>query len=161
MKKSVVVALILGMGGASVAVAMPGGKGGADRAEFREEMFKTLDADGDGQITKAELDGAAKARFEKADANSDGNLTAEELTAAAKERAGERAERRSARMLERLDTNEDGMVSLAEIEAQKDNRQSRLMERADANDDGVVSKEEFMEARMGRGDGHGHGKRHN
>ena len=45
-------------------------------------MLQRADADGDGQVTKAELQAAALARFDKADANSDGTISTDERKAA-------------------------------------------------------------------------------
>jgi hypothetical protein len=45
-------------------------------------MAAMADTNHDGQITRAEFDAAAKARFDKADANHDGQLTRAERRAA-------------------------------------------------------------------------------
>ena len=62
---------------------MRGGRGGPDC------MIKQADSNGDGQVTKAELQTAALARFDKTDADSDGTISAEERQAARKEMRGE------------------------------------------------------------------------
>ena len=41
-------------------------------------MFERMDADGDGQISRAEHMSAAQERFNKMDANGDGYITKEE-----------------------------------------------------------------------------------
>ncbi|MCK0150647.1 EF-hand domain-containing protein [Marivita sp. S6314] len=118
------------------------------REDRRAEMFARLDTDKNGSVSAEEFAAGAN-RFARLDTDGDGLLTAEELAAGGQDRAT----RKAARMIERLDSNDDGMLSEAEIEARRD--PSRMFDRLDANDDGVVSEEEFAEARMGRG-----GKRH-
>lgn len=44
-------------------------------------MFKALDADGDGSVTRAEAEAGIAAHFAKIDANSDGYVTREEMQA--------------------------------------------------------------------------------
>jgi Ca2+-binding EF-hand superfamily protein len=77
------------------------------------------------------------------------------------------AERKAARakaMLARIDTDADGFVSVAEMEAMP--MMSQMFDRVDDNSDGAISKDEMdaMQARMaehrghGRGHGMGHGK---
>lgn len=63
---------------------MRGGRGGPDG------MIKRADANGDGQVTKAELQTAALARFDKADADGDGTISAEERQAVRAEWRGGR-----------------------------------------------------------------------
>ena len=58
-------------------------RGKAPPADRADEMFKTLDADGDGKATVAESDAAAAARFTALDADKDGMLTIEEYRAGA------------------------------------------------------------------------------
>lgn len=151
LKTALTVALVLTLGTSSLALAAAGDPQRGDRAENREEMFNRFDSDGDGQVSREDLDGLAESRFSEADANSDGFLSEEELRASAEKRMSERAERMSARMLERLDENGDGQISLEEM-SEKGNRGERFFERADADGDGVVTRTEFleMEPRKGR-----------
>lgn len=106
--------------------------------------FEQLDLNGDGQITRAELAGQAAIRFDAADANKDGELDRSELLAMGREGA----ERHVERMLKRGDTDENGTLSQAEMEAMhakrsKGDRAARMFERADANGDDAISAEEF------------------
>ncbi len=140
---SLTLGVILALGASSYAVAAPGEGRSADRAEMREEMFNRLDGNGDGQFTREDLEAHAASRFEENDTNGDGFLSADELQAATQKRLSERAERMSARMLERLDEDGDGQLSFEEASA-GGKRSERMFERADADGDGVITRTEFM-----------------
>ncbi|MEL6317581.1 MAG: hypothetical protein AAFR16_08085 [Pseudomonadota bacterium] len=107
-----------------------------------ERRFDEVDADGDGSVTRAEIDAWRAARFERIDANGDGALDAEELV---RDRLRRRAERR----IRRLDQNEDGVLQPNEMP----DRMGRLFDRADLDENGAVTKTELRLARKrGRGD---------
>jgi collagen type III alpha len=57
----------------------PGGPGG--ERPNPAEMFKRLDKDGDGKVSKEEAPERMKENFDKMDANKDGFLTPDELKA--------------------------------------------------------------------------------
>ncbi|MBQ4827184.1 EF-hand domain-containing protein [Leisingera sp. M527] len=114
--------------------------------------FEEIDTDGNGEVTKAEIQAMKEARFSKADADGDGKLTLEEMQARAQERASERA----ARMLERFDTDGDGALSKDELPGPR--RAGRMFDRMDADGSGGISKQEFDEARMRHGGKHRHGQ---
>ncbi|WP_447726348.1 hypothetical protein [Sphingomonas koreensis] len=116
-------------------------------------------------ITKAEMLARADARFDRMDTNKDGQLDANERkagaeaarTAMAERKGGEMADfapggRRGGmggeRMLARIDTNGDGLISKAENRAATEARFSRM----DANGDGTIGADE-------RGKGMGKWKR--
>ena len=115
------------------------GRGGPDL----EQIFERFDANADGQITQAEIDGAAETRFAEFDANGDGMVSEEEYTAEASQRAAERAAERFAS----LDADGDGMLSRDVLEARRGGqRVERMFNRLDANDDGAVTMEEAQAA---------------
>lgn len=132
------------VGGLSVADA----KGGGHRGE--RASFETLDTDGDGQITKAEIEARGADRFASVDTDGNGELSKDELIAQSAERQAQRVDK----MLERLDADENGTLSQAELEAApRRGGGDRLFKRADADENGSISKEEFetaMEKRGGR-----------
>lgn len=140
-----------------------GGRGEGPREGRGPAMlFERFDTDNDGSITKAEVEAAVAARFAEADANGDGQLSAEELAAAAEARRMERqAERQAARidrMIERMDENGDGTLSLEEMAAMPE---ARMFDRLDADEDGVITQAEVEDMRGQRdgrriGRGHGH-----
>ncbi len=159
--------LVLVIAGAGMAAAhsAPGkGRGG----EHGAAIFEMFDSNGDGRVTQAEMDALRAERFAEADANSDGLLSAEEMAAFAEARRAERdANRRSqriGRMIDHLDKDEDGMISLEEISAEGP---ARMFERLDSNEDGAITREEAeaargaMRERRGKdhaGRGHGDGE---
>ncbi|MEO0859708.1 MAG: EF-hand domain-containing protein [Pseudomonadota bacterium] len=118
--------------------------------------FETLDADGNGALTQAEvqqgIEAQAAIRFAAADTDGDGTLSRTELLA-----QGEaRREGRLDRMIARLDTDGDGAISPAELANRgqgrngKD-RMGRMFERADADGDGALSAQEWDDVRFRRG----------
>jgi len=136
--------------GAGIAQARGGHGGERPGAEF---IFEELDANGDGVVTQAEIDAHAAARFAKSDTDGDGNLSVEEMVATAEARMQERMKRgsekmakRTERMIERKDTNDDGMLSMAELQDGKQ-RGGKIFERMDTDGDGAISRAEFDAAK--------------
>ena len=135
----------------------------AGRGEPREMPdFATLDADGSGSLSVAELEAARTAKFTEMDTDGNGAVSLAELTAAQADMAGARAEQ----MLSRLDANDDGALQADEM-APRGADAERMLSRIDADDDGEISEEEFEKAgekREEHGDrgergGKGHGRR--
>lgn len=126
-----------------------------------EAVFAALDADGDGQITAAELARMPEARFAALDANGDGMLDAAELTATMQARMAERVQS----MIEERDLDGDGLLSQSELMGGREGRDGRgepnferMLSRMDRNDDGTISLEEFSAMTDKRG-GHARGPR--
>ncbi|MDU8909967.1 EF-hand domain-containing protein [Aestuariicoccus sp. MJ-SS9] len=160
MKKTLILgtacALFLGLG--AVGASAHGGKGGQ-----RGPDFAMLDADGDGQVTLAELEAHRAARFAEMDADGDGFVTEAELTAHAEAMADERRAGRIGRMMSRMDADDDGRLSIEELQGRRD--PALLIERLDSDGDGALSPEEMADMRQMRGghggrDGHGGRKMH-
>lgn len=141
MKRAVLIsgvtALALALGAGVASAKGFGGKGGHHGPRMN---FEQVDANGDGMITKEELAAHAQARFTETDTNGDGNLSAEEL-AAASERA---KEERVQKMIERRDTNNDGVLSFDEMKPSED-RTAKMFERLDTDGDGSISQAELDE----------------
>lgn len=93
------------------------------------------DANGDGQVTRAEAQAARGVLFDRVDTNRDGYISPEEQRAA--------AEQRQRRGFEHTDANRDGRVSRQEFL----NQPMRLFDRVDADSNGVLSAEELERAR--------------
>ena len=112
--------------------------------------FKSLDADGDGKVTLAEMQAKRAEAVKGVDADGDGLLNAEELLAAELAQAKPRMEARIKARFAALDSDKDGKLSAAELSAPP--MPTRMFERMDANNDGALSAEEMaaMQARMAK-----------
>ena len=116
----------------STAVAEARGGPGGPRASF-----ETLDADGDGRLTEAELTAHRDAAFAERDGDGDGRLSPDEIAAAMERDMSARI----ARMMERRDADGDGFLSPDELGPRGDT--GGMIARLDSDGDGAVSEEEF------------------
>ncbi len=141
---------------AAPALAGPDGRTGAGP---RGIDFATFDTDGDGTITRAELEAGASTRMADADADGDGTLTRAEIIAAMPAQSGglanpfgqPRGERMADRILGMTGDPEAESVTIVEL---VEVRSDSMLERFDRDGDGSISSEEAT-ARMDR-----HGPRH-
>jgi hypothetical protein len=125
--------------------------------------FAALDADGDGKITKEEMQAPRAARLAALDADGDGKISLEELKADHLRQATERADQRAQRMMAAMDADGDGMLTAAELLAGPG--PGMMFDRVDTDGDGAISKAEAdairdrMADRMARrGEHRGHGR---
>ena len=140
-----VLALTMGVTGLT---AQAEGRGpDRERASFSE-----LDANGDGEVTLAEMQARGEARFAAADTDGNGTLSVEELIAARADDGNERLERRINRFIERADDNGDGVLDIEEM-GPGEERVADRFERLDTDGSGGLSEEELAAARDMR---HGH-----
>ena len=125
-----------------------------EQAPDRHERpaFSTLDTDGDGSVTLAEMQARGDARFAEVDTDGDGGLSEAELTASANDRATDRV----TRMLEEHDANGDGVLQPSEMPQRSDDRTARMFEHVDADSDGAITEAEFEAAKDGMGGRKGH-----
>lgn len=98
---------------------------------FATEMFHSVDADGDGKLTQAEIDQVRNDRHAKYDANGDGNLGLEEFAGLWQETTRPL----TVRVFQLLDRDGDAIVSRAEY----DRPLGSIVEMLDRNDDGALS----------------------
>jgi Ca2+-binding EF-hand superfamily protein len=122
---------------AGLAVAQPSDDHQGHRhpaAGLAERWFDRMDANKDGQLTRAEVDAGSQRLFERLDANKDGEVTHEEAEAGA---VAIRNEERAARF-KQLDTNGDGRLTQEESKLPQ-----RFFEKLDTNADHALSLEEF------------------
>ncbi|MBC2776151.1 EF-hand domain-containing protein [Parasphingopyxis marina] len=95
--------------------------------EHRNEAWSSADADGNGSLNRAEYDAMSEARAARMRAHGDRAAT-----------EGRSRGARHAAHFERMDSDSDGRVTLAEISE----RALARFDRADANSDGTVTPEE-------------------
>ena len=93
-----------------------------------------MDKNDDGSIDLSEFTNMD--RLKQADTNGDGTLSQDEIQAMVMKRI---VERQARRMTNRLDVNGDGVVTIAEVEKQKEKRFALL----DRNDDGKLEQSEL------------------
>jgi Ca2+-binding EF-hand superfamily protein len=116
-----------------------------------ERMFQDADANDDGVISFEEFAARGAERFSETDADGDGEITADELIAQLERR---QHERRAQHMIDRFDMNDDGVVSLSEIE----DRQQEMFALADRDKSGSIEKDELPRFGGKHRDGRGPGK---
>lgn len=124
----------------------------AGHAQADHERFEGADTDADGNLSLAEFEAAhaerARERFAKLDENADGLLSADELRDAkrSKRHAGHRRhEPDPERIVERLDEDGSGSVSLAEFEGRRFAPDADAFYAADADGNGELSADELVE----------------
>lgn len=110
-------------------------------------MMEKVDANKDGNISRAEHDAMRAAHLAQLDANNDGYVTYAEHKAAMEARM-------QAGFTKRHDKNGDGRVSVDEIGGHGEG----MFERMDANNDGIVTPEEMKAGHAGMRKGMRHGK---
>lgn len=114
---------------------------------YADRMFKDMDANNDGTVTKKEFSSFNDQRFKDMDANKDGKVTREEMDAYAdkmrEQMRGQMQEHFKQRFNE-ADANHDG--ALSKDEAQKMPMVSQHFDEIDANKDGKVTIDEIRAA---------------
>ena len=142
------------------------GAGGPDGSApvWLQFDFKAFDKDGDGKVTRAEVQAGRAERVKAVDADGDGLLSAEEMIAADLVREKVRVEDRVKARIAAQDADGDGKLSAAELMVPPG--AARLFDRIDADNDGAVTEAELTQARAAmrqkmmdrmqdRRDGHG------
>jgi len=176
MKQISMIALIAAMAVAPISGAFAQGQDqGPGPMQGGIPDYATLDADSSGGVTLAEMEAAFAARFMGADADGNGEMDVAELSAAitamaeahmaaneggnGNRRAENMAERLPmmvAKMIERMDRDGNGKLSVSEM---RPANLSDMFARVDSDDNGEVSAWEFEQAQAMRGEGRGRGGR--
>ena len=121
-------------------------RGGPDR---ERASFSELDADGNGEVTMAEMEAFKAARFAAADTDGNGSLSVEEMIAARSSDNEDRMERRINRFIERADDNGNGTLELDEM-GPSEERVTARFERLDTDGSGGISEAEMEAGKEGR-----------
>jgi hypothetical protein len=145
-KTAVAVLALLGVALGTTAFAERGMGGGEGRGAMMLDQFDAIDADKDGKITQEEIAAHRAAEFAAADTNADGALSAEELQA---HMLQQMMSRQSARMINNLDDDGDGSLSVEEM---GEGPVADHFARIDTDNDGAISKEEAEELAMHMGE---------
>ncbi len=130
MKKTIILAAILGASAIGAAANAKGPKG---------DHFSRFDKDGDGKVAVSELDARHKQFIGEADKDGDGFITKDEMKSFHESRMAEHKARRFP------DANNDGKVSRREFEDAARDRFSEM----DKDGDGLLTEEEMGDHRGG------------
>lgn len=135
-----------------------GAAGGPERRFEPGEMFKRLDKNSDGKVTRDEIPEPLRERMKPLfDRIGKDELTREDLEKMRPPFGGERPDAEA--MFKRLDTNGDGKLTLTDVPEDRRERVERMLERAGKEKDGAITLEEFkkgLESMRGPG---GEGRR--
>ncbi|MGB5353656.1 MAG: hypothetical protein WBN32_08610 [Woeseia sp.] len=123
-------------------------------AAFADQGMKKADADNDGQISLSEFRAAheqrIEERFARLDLNADGLISDDEMQAAPRDRKGAEGKQRRHRkgmnpekLIERMDSDGSGGVSLQELEGKRFSPDSTTFVAADVDGSGELSAEEL------------------
>jgi Ca2+-binding EF-hand superfamily protein len=119
--------------------------------QMDEMMFKKLDTNGDGVISKSEFNAFNARRFKELDTNKDGKLTLEELQGGHKQGMGHGEGMMHGdgtthldQRFNAADVNHDG--GLDREEAKQMPMLSMYFDQVDANKDGKVTRQEYFDA---------------
>lgn len=133
--------------GAALAQAEPGAcrepVQGQARESAEDVMFKKIDANGDGAISKAEFNAFNVKRFKEMDANKDGKVVREEMDT----RVNKATRNGLTHLDERFaaaDTNHDGGLNREEAQAMP--VMLLYFDEIDTNKDDKVTREEYLAA---------------
>ena len=123
------------------------GAGGPDGSApvWLQFDFKAFDKDGDGKVTRAEVQAGRAERVKGIDADGDGLLSADEMIAADLAQETARIEARVKGRIAVQDADGDGKLSAAEMMVPPG--PARLFDRIDADRDGTVTEAELAQAR--------------
>ena len=141
-----ILTLAAGLAPALPALAQSAREGGSPPSAYGSHRG----GEGDGRsMTLAEFQARYRERLMRADTDHDGRISLAEFMAARQNRAGGGYGSDPAAQFKKLDTNNDGYVTPAEIDAVSAERFARM----DADHDGVLTPQERAAAR-GRGAAH-------
>jgi Ca2+-binding EF-hand superfamily protein len=105
-----------------------------------------VDTDGDGLVTRAEAHAAVDARFERLDANADGAISRDEIRRGFESRRGQPRHGVGQR-IQAADTDNDGALSLAELQAVRPQLSQERFSMMDRNGDGLITADERPQRR--------------
>lgn len=139
-------AALVAAGGTAIAEGRSGGHHGGPGGHGMMFMMEQVDADGDGKVTRAEVESWRKQKLAAFDKDGDGNLSLAEF----KPLFAEMMSQPAVRAFQRLDRDGDGKIT----EAEQMQPMDRMFAKMDRNDDDALEAGEMHRERRGR-----HGER--
>lgn len=106
-----------------------------------ERMFTEMDSNGDGKITQAEITASKTRNFHAMDTNNDGAVSSDEMLNHAINKMKERMQERMGKRFAKIDKDSNGTISADEFGG----RTSKMMEHLDTNKDGAISMQEVKD----------------
>lgn len=111
------------------------------RGEHAQEMFQRFDQDGDGKVTRAEMEAVRDGKFGEFDGDGDGEMSLDEFQGLWLQMARSRM----VDHFQHLDADGDGKITRAEY----DRPFEVVMTRMDRNEDGAVTMRELRKRHHG------------
>lgn len=149
-KKTVLIGTLLAgtvLATATLAEMGPGGMEGGEGGPMLLEMFDQIDTDKDGKLSLAELEAHRAAEFTAADTNSDGALDESELSAQMLARVQGHMAKRIQHVLDNKDSDGSGTLSVEELGRGPG---VEHFARIDTDNDGLITMEEAEAAMQHR-----------
>lgn len=113
--------------------------------QMGEQMFKEVDANGDGAISVDEFNAFHQKQFKQMDANGDGKISHAEMEAGHKRQAGGGgASTHLDKRFQAADTNHDGGLDREEAKAMP--MLTMYFDEVDSNKDDKVTRQEYFDA---------------
>ena len=130
--------------GAPAVLAEPEGQGGQVHGQMGEQMFREVDSNGDGAISKAEFNVFQTKQFKRMDSNGDGKISYAEMAEGHKKpESGGTRSHLDKRFLA-ADADHDG--GLTRDEAREMPMLSMYFDEVDSNKDDKVTRQEYFDA---------------
>ena len=111
-----------------------------------EDHFKMMDTDGDGRVSRAEHQAAAKKMFTECDANHDGVVTADEMESAKMAKMDDSDDKMEMSAKDKIamrDQDKDGRLTASEHDAGAE----QMFAKMDRDGDGYLSQAECKEGK--------------
>jgi Ca2+-binding EF-hand superfamily protein len=111
------------------------------RRAFYDQQFSAIDTNDDGKVSRTEFQTSAALSFREADLDGDGRVTREEALLVERIAENERQKVRAEHCRTNVDCNGDGVIDLEEF---VNFETARMMERLDPDKDGKISLQTFL-----------------
>ena len=135
---------VVGVFGAAGAYAEPQEHSGQMHGQMAEQMFKEVDTNGDGAISRAEFNAYQSRQFKRMDANGDGKISHAEMDAGHKKQSDSGTTTHLDRRFQAADANHDGGLDREEAQAMP--MLTMYFDEVDSNKDDKVTRQEYFDA---------------